>query len=93
MGRSITAVFLASVLFCGIMFSGCASVPKEVLDEKEAIIQNLNIQIESLKNEINKLQQSNEELMDIKSNLERKLKEKESAQLKKDVQEREPKIK
>lgn len=94
MGRGMTAVFLALVLFCGIMFSGCASVPKEVLDEKEAVIQNLNVQIEGLKDEISRLQQSNEELLDIKSELERKLEEKERAQLQKGAEEEsEPKIK
>lgn len=83
------AIFLALSLAC-ITFAGCASVPKEELDEKDAIIKNLNTQINTLKQDAARLERSNEELENAKSDLEQKLT---AAQLQKTAVEKAEKIK
>ena len=72
-GRKGLVFFLVLSLAC-ITFVGCASVvPKAELDEKDAAIKNLNTQIDSLKEDVARLERSNEGLMSAKSDLEQKL--------------------
>jgi peptidoglycan hydrolase CwlO-like protein len=89
------AIFLAVTVVCATLL-GCASVPKEELDEKEAIIKNLNTEIAGLKQDITKLQRTNEELVMSKSDLEEKISrlENELSEKQKITEEKtEPKIK
>ena len=72
MNRKGFVFFLAAAFAC-VAFLGCASVPKEELDEKEAIIRNLNTQVDALKQEVERLQSANEELMTAKSGLQEKV--------------------
>ena len=68
-------VCLITALFFSGLFLGCASVPQETLDEKEAMIQNLNGQIENLKQEVKSLQDLKDELASEKATLEGRLAE------------------
>ena len=79
MNKRGLAIFSIVALFCASLFAGCATVPKETLEEKDAIIQNLNSQNETLKEEVNRLRASNDELTRLKNELEEKLKEKQKA--------------
>ncbi|MBI4335331.1 MAG: hypothetical protein HY589_01600 [Candidatus Omnitrophica bacterium] len=84
--------FLVVAFFC-VALVGCAGIPKEELDEKEAVISNLNGQLNALRGEIARLEQSNRELMSANSELEGKIGrlEDEIAQLKKLSLEKKPK--
>lgn len=73
MNKKIMPIFLMGALLCTLTFLGCATVPQETLDEKEAVIKNLNNQIDSLRQEIDRLKSSNEELMNANRGLEEKL--------------------
>lgn len=93
MKRIVWVIFLVSALFCASAFLGCASVPKEELDAKEAVIQNLNNQIATLNAELNRLREENKELTSLRSELERQLKEKERLQKQAVEEKAAPKIK
>jgi outer membrane murein-binding lipoprotein Lpp len=71
--NSKTISMLLAVALVSMTFLGCASVPKEELDEKEAIIKNLNTEITGLKADIAKLEKANEDLAMSKSGLEEKI--------------------
>lgn len=95
MNKKGIVVFLVASVAC-ITFLGCASVPKEELDEKEAIIRNLNTEIAGFKQDISKLQSANEELAASRSDLEEKISRLEnelSAKQKAAEEPTEPKIK
>jgi len=68
-----TLFLLIATLCCAFVFLGCATVPQEALDKREAIIQNQRNQISSLKQEVAILQDTNERLSSIKMELEDKL--------------------
>ncbi|MCM8782467.1 MAG: ELKS/Rab6-interacting/CAST family protein [Candidatus Omnitrophica bacterium] len=80
MNKKKALIFLIAALFCTSIFLGCASIPQEALDEKEAIIQNLNGQIDSLRQEITQLKSANIELTKLNMELTEKLKGIEKAQ-------------
>lgn len=95
MNSRTVAIFLAVTVVCATLV-GCASVPKEELDEKEAIIRNLNTDITGLKQDIERLERANEDLTASKSDLEEKISrlENELSQKQKATEEKnEPKIK
>jgi len=71
-GRGILFLVI-STLCCAFLFLGCATVPQEALDEREAVIQNQRNQINSLNQEIARLQDTNKKLNSIKMELEDKL--------------------
>lgn len=73
-------VYLAAVVFAASLFSGCATVPQETLDEKEAVIQSLNSQVDSLKQEVKRLQDTNDELSRTKADMDSRISELERAQ-------------
>jgi len=75
MNKKGVVVFLVAAVAC-MTFLGCASVPKEELDEKEAIMKNLNTEIAGLKQDIERLQRANEEFTEKVSRLENELSEK-----------------
>lgn len=93
MKKNVLFVFLTAALFCGTLFLGCASVPKETLDEKDAVIKNLNTDIDSLKQEISRLNDSNAALTRTNDELAQKLEAAEAAQKKAAEKKAEPKIK
>ena len=88
------AVLLAASFVCAGLL-GCASVPKEKLDEKDAVISNLNTQIDALKQDMAKMQRYNEELSSAKTDLEQRLNalEAERAKLQKAAAEKTEKVK
>ncbi len=95
MNKKGVVVFLVAAVAC-MTFLGCASVPKEELDEKEAIIKNLNTEIAGLKQDIERLERANEDLTASRSDLEEKISrlENELSEKQKVTEEKvEPKIK
>lgn len=77
--KLFTGVLVIAVLSCFI-FAGCATVPKEDLDKKDAVINDLNARIETLRQDIGKLNEENNALMGENTRLQNKLKEKQAAQ-------------
>ena len=61
-------VFLSFVLFGSLMLAGCETMPVEKIEQKEAVIQNLNSQIDSLNKEIAALKQQIAQLQEKLSN-------------------------
>ena len=75
MSKKNLALFLVIALSCTTIFLGCAGIPKEELDQRDAMIKALNTEINSLGQEITDLRKTNMELAEMRSDLEQKLNE------------------
>jgi regulator of replication initiation timing len=73
--------FLVVALALATIFIGCSTIPKEELDAKEAMIQKLHAQIDALKQELNGLGQSNDELVRAQSDLKERLRQSEAEKM------------
>ena len=71
-GYAWIAFFVAAAL-CSPIFLGCATVPTQTIEEKEAAIKNLNSKIDALTIDVDALKKENAELQNIKSQLEEEL--------------------
>jgi len=65
---------LVACIFCVSIFSGCATVPQEEIDEKDTLIKDLSSQVEELGLEIDRLRDKNAQSKNAKSELETKAK-------------------
>lgn len=79
MNRQKLFIFALAAVFCATLFLGCATTPKKDLEEKEAIIQDLNNRIAGMNQEIESLKNTNRQLENARGELETRISELEQA--------------